>query len=305
MGDFWSLQIIKKEAVMKKRVWLLYLLSAVFIAGCGENAFEGQEDKSSTEARQFDISKNLDSGNYQAVLNDPNANATDYAAAAMIAAGLNPVDLVKQLNTTASTTAGTTSGDLSAVTKIEIHPENLKYLAEAENKLTTEIQSKCSGMTATTVTQECKDLNFQQTVTSLTTTITALAQIGQNNNISYTDSITGTPKTFNANDGISKDEATALASYLTTKYTGCAANCVTVDTGAAAPVDIVTVVAKDVATIAGTTGTNGALALSGLGGSELQTTLNNITTGTKGIDPGGNGVTSQDITTYLNTNFAK
>lgn len=272
---------------MKKQVSLLCALALVFAVGCGE-------DKDSKEAKDFERSKNLDSGNFQAVLNDPNANATDYAAAAMVAAGLNPIELVKQLNLTASTTAGTTSGDLGAVTQISINPDNLRYLADAETKLAAEIASKCSGMTASTITQECKDLNFQQTVTSLTTTITALAQVGQTNSASITGG-------FDPSNGISQAEATALANYITSNPT------VTVNTGTtSAPnnISIVTVVANDVATIAGTTGTNGALALSGLGGSELETTLNSITTGSTSINPTGGAVTSSDITTYLNTNFA-
>ncbi len=273
---------------MKKQVLLLCALSLFLAVGCGE-------DKGSAEAKRFETAKNLDSGNYQAVLSDPNANATDFAAAAMVAAGLDPVDLVKQLNTTASTTAGTTSGDLGAVTQIPIAPENLRYLVDAENKLNAEITTKCSGMTATTVTQECKDLNFQQTVTSLTTTITALAQVGQTNSASIAGG-------FDPTNGISQAEATALATYITNNPN------VTVNTGTtSAPnnISIVTVVATDVATIAGTTGTNGALALSGLGGSELETTLNSITTGTNSINPTGGTVTSSDITAYLNTNFAK
>lgn len=269
---------------MKKLV-LLSALSLFLAVGCGE-------DKGSAEAKRFETAKNLDSGNYQAVLSDPNANATDFAAAAMVAAGLDPVDLVKQLNTTASTTAGTTSGDLGAVTQIPINPDNLHYLVDAENKLNAEIASKCSGMTTTTVTQECKDLNFQQTVTSLTTTITALAQVGKENNVSG----------FNPADGISQAEATNLANFIANQ---CLTSCPTVNTGASAPVNIVTVVANDVATIAGTTGTIGALALSGLGGSELETTLSSITTGTNSINPTGGTVTSSDITAYLNTNFAK
>lgn len=266
---------------MKKQVLLLCALSLFLAVGCGE-------DKGSAEAKRFETAKNLDSGNYQAVLSDPNANATDFAAAAMVAAGLDPVDLVKQLNTTASTTAGTTSGDLGAVTQIPIAPENLSYLVDAEKKLNAEIQAKCAGMTATTITQECKDLNFQQTVTSLTTTITALAQVGQTNSASI-------PGGFNPADGISQAEATALATYITNNPNA------TVNAGTSTPT-LVAIVAADVATIAGTTGTNGSLALSGLGGSELETTLNSISTD---INGGAGTVTPTDITNYLNTSFAK
>lgn len=279
---------------MKKQVLLLCALALFLAVGCGE-------DKNSNEAKNFDRSKNLDSGNYQAVLSDPNANATDFAAAAMVAAGLDPVDLVKQLNTTASTTAGTTSGDLGAVTQIPINPDNLHYLVDAENKLNAEITTKCSGMTTTTVTQECKDLNFQQTVTSLTTTVTALAQVGQSNAISGNIAGDGVNGQFDATNGISQIEATNLANFIATQ---CLTNCPTVNTGASTQVNIVSVVADDIATIAGSTGTDGSLALSGLGGSELETTLNSITTGSNSINPSGGTVTSSDITTYLQLNFA-
>ena len=277
---------------MNKQVLLLYALALFLAVGCGE-------DKNSSEAKNFETSKNLDSGNYQAVLDDPNANATDYAAAAMAMVGLDPVDLVKKLNETATTGA---TGDLGAVTELQIYPENLKYLTIAKDKLKDEIDVKCAGMTPDTASQECKDLNFQQTVTSLTNTVTALAQVGQ----TYSASIVGG---FNATDGISQGEASALATFLTNKYTGTGS--VTVDVGTGTPQDIISVVTKDIVTlvsedataIVGTTGTvNGSdssLAMSGLGGSDLQNTINSSIT-----NIGGAAVSPTTITDYLNTNFA-
>lgn len=260
---------------MKKRALVLSLLSLTFIAGCGENVFEGQEDKGSTEAEQFNISEKLDSGDYLAVLNDPNVTSTDYAAAAMGLAGLDPVDLIKAMNDAAS--GDGTSNDLSAVTALSIDPDALQYLQEAEDLLSSEQQAACS---ADPNSQECNDLSFQMTITSLTSTVTAMAQVGQEN-------VPG----FDATDGISDEEATTLGDYITNN-TGAQ-----VDTNGdgAGDTSLVDVVADDIANVINT------LPNAGLGDtSDLSEVLTETTQGAGSINYDGIGeVTGTDISNYL------
>lgn len=262
---------------MNKQALLLSLLSLCLIAGCGENIFEEQESKGTTEAQQFNISSNLDSGNYQAVLNDPDATATEYAEAAMGLAGLDPVGLIKAMNDAA---AADSSNDLSTVTSLAINPDALDELQTAEDKLSEELTANPTD----------PDLNFQMTLTSVTSTITALAQVGQNNNISYTDS-TGQTQTFDATDGISELEATALGNYIVSNPT------VQVDTDGdgVADTSLVTVIAEDVANVVNT------LPNANLGtGSDLNTVLTETTQGANSIDYDGNGtVSATDISNYL------
>lgn len=260
---------------MKKLALLLSLLSVVFIAGCGENIFEGQEDKNTTEAERFDISDDLDSGNYLSVLNNPDATATEYAEAAMGLAGLDPVGLVKAMNDMAESND---ENDLSAVTSLSINPDALQYLQEAEDMLSSEQQAACA---ADPNSQECHDLSFQMTLTSLTSTITALAQVGQEN-------VSG----FDATDGgISDAEATALGNYI-------AANtAVQVDTNGddTADTSLVTIIDSDVTNVVTT------LPNSGLGAdSDLYQVLSETTQGLWSLNYDDTGsVSPTDISNYL------
>lgn len=279
---------------MKKQTLLLSLLSMVFIAGCGENIFKGQEDKSSTEAKQFDISEKLDSGDYQAVLNDPNATATDYAAAAMGLAGLDPVDLIKAMNDAAT---GATSGDLGPVTSLALDPAALDELQTAKDKLAAELAANPTD----------PDLNFQMTLTSLTSTLTALAQVGEANTLTYTDPVDSQVKTFDSSNGISTEEADALGAFLAVP----ANQNVTVNAdvngdGVINSNDtLVALIANDVANIVNT------LPNANLGtGSDLNTVLSDATNTPEGLnygcatDTSGNclttdTVTATDISNYL------
>lgn len=187
---------------MKKRALFLSLLSLTFIAGCGENAFKGQEDKNSTEAQQFDRVADLNSGNYEAVLSDPNATASEYAAAALGQAGLDPVKLMDSITQiTQDADAGTgTQNDIGAITEIiAIDPAALTYLQEAKDKLQQEIAATDPA------DPSYADLNFQLALTSLTSTVTALAQVGENS--------LGLGS-FDASNGIDATEADALGQFL-------------------------------------------------------------------------------------------
>lgn len=261
---------------MKKLALLLSLLSVVFIAGCGENIFEGQEDKNTTEAERFDISDDLDSGNYLSVLNNPDATATEYAEAAMGLAGLDPVSLIQAMNDIAETG---NQNDLGAITSLPINPDALQYLQEAEDMLSSEQQAACS---ADPNSQECHDLSFQMTLTSLTSTIAAVAQVGQEN-------VSG----FNATDGISETEATNLGNYIA----GTPTAEVDANGDGTADTSLVTILDSDVTNVVST------LPNSGLGAdSDLYQVLSETTQGQGSLNYDGTGsVSSTDISNYLTT----
>jgi len=243
---------------MKKQILVLCVLALLFAVGCGE-------DKGSAGAKNLDSSNNLDSGNYMAVLNDPNAAATDYATAAMGLAGLDPIDLVKAMNDI-STTA--TKNDLNQVAALPINPDALPYLQLAKAKLGAELALNPID----------PNLNFQMTLTSITSTMTSLAQVGKNN-------VSG----FDPSNGISTTEANALGTYIANNPS------VTVNTGAGITDTLVNVVSGDV------TNVDNTLPNANLGaGSDLNTVLTQATQGPQSLNYDGTGsVTSTDISNYV------
>jgi len=86
---------------MKKRkvgISLIALSSmALFSCGGGGNVFEGLADKNSYEACRFEVSQNLDKGNYDAVLNSSCANPLDRGAAYFGKAGFDIKDVIDRL----------------------------------------------------------------------------------------------------------------------------------------------------------------------------------------------------------------
>lgn len=255
---------------MKKTRFIVCLLTLTLTTGCGQNLFEGQENKDSTQAKQLDTSSKLDSGNYAAVLNDPNVSAVDYTAAAMGLAGLDPVELIKAMNKI-STSSSSTKNDISQVTNLPIDPSAVQYLQQAKTKLQAQLAANPTD----------PDLNFQMSLVSLTSTVTALAQVGQSNS----GSITGG---FNSADGISSSEANALGIYLISNPDA------TVNTGSGTAT-LVSIVASDVASV------SSSLPNANLGtGSDLNNVITDATQGPQSIDYNGNGtVTSNDISNYL------
>jgi len=82
----------------KKAFNLLSLcLLAVLFYSCGSNAFKGIADDSSQEACRYEVTKNLDSGNWDAVLNSSCADSMQKGAAYFGRAGYDPVDVVNRL----------------------------------------------------------------------------------------------------------------------------------------------------------------------------------------------------------------
>ena len=70
------------------------LVVAIALAGCGNNAFDSGTDESSTEACEYAVSKALDEGCYDQVLDSSCAHAMDQAAAYVGKAGYDVIDVL-------------------------------------------------------------------------------------------------------------------------------------------------------------------------------------------------------------------
>jgi len=261
---------------MSKIIFLLITITLLISVGCGGNWFEAIEDTHSSEAKQIDTSKKLDSGDYEAILNDPNANALDYAAAAMGAAGLNPADLIDALNNIAKQSS---TNDLSSVVSISISPEFLDELQIAKEKLEDEMD--CEKNPEGT---KCLDpnLNFQLVMTSLTSTVTAIAQVGGDASV-------------DASDGIDETEAVNISNFLIANPGAKVDINGDGDTDDPEDTSLALVIVNDVADI------GGALPNSDLGtDSELNNVLTETTQGEGSINYDGQGdVTETDVSNYL------
>lgn len=85
---------------MKKRkvgISLIALSSMALFSCGGGNVFEGLADKNSYEACRFEVSQNLDKGNYDAVLSSSCANPLDRGAAYFGKAGFDIKDVIDRL----------------------------------------------------------------------------------------------------------------------------------------------------------------------------------------------------------------
>lgn len=260
-----------------KKIFLI-LMPLLIVAGCGSNIFEGMDNKSSKAANALDVTKKLDNRNYDAILNDPNANALDYAAAAMGKAGLDPVELINKLNDLAS---GTVNNDLSSIASLNLNPDALGALQTAKNKLNEALAAN----------PDDADLNFQMVVTSVTSTLTTIAKVGEN--------LPGVDVT----DGISDLEAQTIANNITSATTVGDVN------GDGQTDNAVTLIANDIVDVVD------SLPKTNLGAnSELNTVLTDVATSPTGINYGcttdvngkcisSDTVTDTDISNYLKNTF--
>ncbi|HAP66282.1 MAG TPA: hypothetical protein DCQ99_00335 [Nitrospinae bacterium] len=248
-----------------KKLFLMFA-ALLIITGCGDSLFSGMENKNSSEATNFDVAKKLDNGDYNWILNNPDkANATDYSAAAMGAAGLDPVKLIQTLNDVA---AGGSNNDLTAVlSSISIDTTKLDELQTAKDKLAEELAKNPTD----------PDLNLQLVMTSLTSTITAIALAGQE------------VANVNVTNGISDTEATSIANTVI--------NNPQIDTDGDGVNDtaIATLVAEDVTNVVT------ALPNANLGtDSDLNQVLTQTSQGSGSINYDGTGsVTATDVSNYL------
>ncbi len=145
---------------MKK--YTLLLMLAVLIAGCGGNIFESFEDKKTKEGIDFKISRDVDAENWEDVLNNPNASAMEYSAAAM---GLAGFDIEEVVNALSNVDNSSSTSDLGPFADIPLNPEALDELALAKVKLQSELENNPND----------PDLAYQLVMVSLVDAATQLA----------------------------------------------------------------------------------------------------------------------------------
>ncbi len=170
---------------------IIFLLAA---AGCGQNILKGMEDKESGDAQQYGALKSLDSGDFLEVLSACDAGEADpldCSAAALGAAGLDPLEIARQLNDLIDSTA---TGDISAIgTLAGLDPSYLDEIHDANVQL----EKKCTDPNDPDAEDACSQL----VVTSIAEVVMAIAQVGENN-------------TINVADGISAVEADTIADLI-------------------------------------------------------------------------------------------
>jgi hypothetical protein len=264
-------------------VCLLGLLTGA--AGCGQNILKGMEDQESTEAKQYAGLKSLDSGDFQTVLNacfeadgtlKPSANATDCSAAALGAAGLDPLDIAKQLNDLINTAS---TGDISAIGGLSIDPQYLDEIHKANAAL----KLDCEDPNNSDAQNACSQL----VVTSIAEVVMALAQVGANSGVSGID----------VGDGIDSTEAALIADLFTGTPMVDANGTGTADTS------VVDIIEGDALNIINNVD-NSPLAGTDLG-NVIQDQVNTI--GGSDCASGSTvcDVSSTDLSNYLNTQYGK
>jgi len=80
-----------------KKIILPALVLTFLMYGCGTNLFEFLADKNSSESNDYDISQDMDDGNYEAVINNENASPLDKSAAYLGLAGLDFSDILEKM----------------------------------------------------------------------------------------------------------------------------------------------------------------------------------------------------------------
>lgn len=84
---------------MKRQlIYLPLFFVLLFFYSCGDNAFKFMADDSSQEACRYEVSKNLDSGNWDAVINSSCAGPMDKGAAYFGKAGFDVKDVINRLS---------------------------------------------------------------------------------------------------------------------------------------------------------------------------------------------------------------
>lgn len=88
----------KKERI-KRSVFPVFLLASLLhLYSCGGNAFDSIAKDNSAEACRYKVSKDLDSGNWDAVINSPCAEPMDKGAAYFGKAGFDIKDVINRLS---------------------------------------------------------------------------------------------------------------------------------------------------------------------------------------------------------------
>lgn len=183
---------------MMKKIFLHSSLVILLVtaSGCGENILKGMEDKGSGDSKQYAALKSLDSGDFQDVLSacdEGTADPLDCSAAALGAAGLDPLEVARQLNDLIDSAA---TGDISAIGGLAgLDPSYLDEIYEANVQLADECETTGN-----------QDACSQLVVTSVAEVVMAIAQVGDDNGV-------------DVSDGISASEADTIAGLITDSTT--------------------------------------------------------------------------------------
>jgi hypothetical protein len=90
-----------KEVIAMRRGWLVFFLSftasILIMVGCGDNPFESVSDDDSEEACRYEVSKNLDEGAWEDVLESSCASYMDRGAAYVGLAGFDIIDVIVEM----------------------------------------------------------------------------------------------------------------------------------------------------------------------------------------------------------------
>ncbi len=122
---------------MKMRNIVLSVLMLTFMMyGCGNNLFEFLSDEDSTDAKDYVISRDLDKGDFDSVLNNENASPLDRSAAYLGLAGFDINDILDRM-----IDAEDVEDDLALYFETLLPSttlENKQYIQSAVNELSSE-----------------------------------------------------------------------------------------------------------------------------------------------------------------------
>ena len=266
---------------------LIFLLTAF---GCGQNILKGMEDKESNDAQQYSALKSLDSGEFLDVLSacdEGTADPLDCSAAALGAAGLDPLDIARQLNEQIDSLGSTAAGDVSSIGGLSnLDPSYLDEIHSANEQLAAECEETGD-----------QDVCSQLVITSIAEIVIAIAQVGS------------TSTEIDLDDGIQEGEAVIIAGMITDSTTVLAED--TDGDGTPDPTPIIDVIGYAVLDIINNINksplggdTNG----DGKPDTELGQILQEQAEAIGGSDCAAgseNCVDANDIKDYLNTEYAK
>lgn len=179
-----------------RKYFIFLLLSALIASGCGENMFEGMEDKETEEAQTLEGAREMDGGDYSTAMAEcqsvnSDAEAIDCAAATMASVGFTADNIIEAMSDAEK--SGNT-GDLSYLgyMKLRITKDSLGDLEYAGKVLDARLRAHKTE----------PELNFQRSLISVIDVVITMGYYIDERKI-------GTPT-----DGISIKEAKQLANTI-------------------------------------------------------------------------------------------
>lgn len=129
---------------MKKKMLLIplaVLTASLMLFSCGDNVFDFLADDDSTEAKQYEVTKNLDQGNWDAVIGSPYATHMQKGAAYFGKAGFDTKDVVNGLIDANTNNAGDSDLNLYMTSLVKTVTNNsLSNLDSSDNEYDLAIQ---------------------------------------------------------------------------------------------------------------------------------------------------------------------